>query len=240
MSSQNGLDVAIVGGGMAGLSLAIGLLKHPNIKLTIYEAAHHFGEIGAGVALGPSATRAMNLIDPKITEVMERVATNNQWKSKERNWFEIRQDNGELIHTIKCDGGQETVHRADFLDELIKLVPQNIAHFGKRVTDVEDLGDKGIHLKFKDGTEATHGCVVGCDGIKSAIRHYLFGDSPISHAHFSGKYCHRGLIPMDVAIATLGEELAVNNQVYVGKHGHVITFPVQKGKTMNGKRFGFC
>jgi 2-polyprenyl-6-methoxyphenol hydroxylase-like FAD-dependent oxidoreductase len=44
-SSSKPLTLAIVGGGIAGLSLAITLLQY-GIDLTIYEAAPHFGEIG--------------------------------------------------------------------------------------------------------------------------------------------------------------------------------------------------
>jgi salicylate hydroxylase len=52
--SKKPFNLAIVGGGISGLSLAITLLEY-GIDLTIYEAAPHFGEIGAGVAFGPNA-----------------------------------------------------------------------------------------------------------------------------------------------------------------------------------------
>lgn len=45
---ENALTVAVIGGGIGGLSLVIGLLKHPHINVQVYEAAHNFGEIGAG------------------------------------------------------------------------------------------------------------------------------------------------------------------------------------------------
>jgi len=44
--SKTPVSLAIVGGGIAGLSLAITLLQY-DVDLTIYEAAPHFGEIGA-------------------------------------------------------------------------------------------------------------------------------------------------------------------------------------------------
>lgn len=47
------LRVAIVGGGIGGLSLAVGLAneqkKGAKVDFKIYEAAPAFGEIGAGV-----------------------------------------------------------------------------------------------------------------------------------------------------------------------------------------------
>ena len=47
-ASKKPFDIAIVGGGISGLTLAIAL-SEANIPVTIYEAAKHFGEIGAGV-----------------------------------------------------------------------------------------------------------------------------------------------------------------------------------------------
>ena len=49
-------NLAIVGGGIAGLTLALALLKH-NIPITIYESAAEFGEIGAGVGFEPAMVR---------------------------------------------------------------------------------------------------------------------------------------------------------------------------------------
>ena len=242
-TSVKPLDIAVVGGGIAGLTLVIGLLKQ-NIQVTCYEAAHHFGEIGAGVALGPNSVRAMALIDPAIKDAFNKVATSNQWESKKNLWVDVRygEDEGEngrtgkLIHSVECSGGQATLHRADFLDEMVKLVPTSIARFGKRLVGLEDLGHEGLRLRFRDGTEATHHTVIGCDGIKSVTRQYILGPkNPAAHAVFTGKYCYRGLLPMDKAVPVLGDELAKNNTLYIGHHKHIIMFPVQKGRTMNGE-----
>ena len=42
-----------------------------------------------------------------------------------------------------------------------------------------------------------------------------------------------GLIPIEKAVAALGENLARNSQHYHGYDGHVLTFPIEIGKTMN-------
>ena len=243
-TSGEQLDVAIVGGGIAGLTLTACLLKYSHVRVTIYEAAHHFGEVGAGVAFGPNATRAMQLIHPDLWSGFEKVATRAQWPSKEHIWFDMRfgQDmpdidkkTGDLLIALECEGGQATCRRDALLDELVKLVPEGAAHFGKRVVGLHEV-ENGIDLDFADGTHAHHDAVVGCDGIKSEVRQYVLGrDHPAAHAHFSGKYCHRALIPMDAAVEVMGDELARNNNGYLGTEGHVLTFPVQKGAMMNRK-----
>lgn len=82
------LSVAVVGGGIGGLTLALGLLKYDHIDVQIYEAAHSFGEIGAGVAIGPNAQRALKLIGPHAWDAFEKHATPNLWESHADNFAE--------------------------------------------------------------------------------------------------------------------------------------------------------
>ncbi|KAL8279801.1 hypothetical protein RQP46_007896 [Phenoliferia psychrophenolica] len=74
--SQPPLRIAIVGGGIAGLSAALGFVAAQkagaNISIKIYEGAPAFGEIGAGVSLGPNAQRALKLMG--AGEALDRAA----------------------------------------------------------------------------------------------------------------------------------------------------------------------
>ncbi|QIX00185.1 hypothetical protein AMS68_005702 [Peltaster fructicola] len=218
LSPDRDYSIAVVGGGIA---------------------AHAFAEIGAGVSLGPNAIRAMSMIDPAIRKGFENCATNNLWPDRQQYWFSFRkgQDhsshNGTNFCNLVCETGQTSVHRATFLDELVALIPDGVAHFGKRLVDAEDQGDHVV-LHFADGTKAKHSALVGCDGVKSRTRQIVLGeDHPTAHAVFSGKYAYRGLIPMEKAKELLGEEVAANAQMFFGHRGHILTFPIEHGKTMN-------
>ncbi|KAG8157131.1 hypothetical protein KVR01_013121 [Diaporthe batatas] len=254
-------SLAIVGGGIAGLTLALNLINRsksssssqPKYTVTVYEAANAFAEIGAGVSFGPNASRAMKAIGPEVYAAFERTQTRNQFESKQDVWFDFRYGesvdgrykvsgeegadaNGELIATVKCSGGQRGVKRSDFLDELIKHVPEGVAKFGRRVTHYTEGTNGKVTLHFTEGDDEIHDAVIGCDGIKSNIRKTLLaGTSKPENAHatFSGKFCYRGLIPMDEAVSLLGEEMAKNAQMYLGRHGHILTFAIEKGKLMN-------
>ncbi|RLN86432.1 hypothetical protein BBJ28_00024812 [Nothophytophthora sp. Chile5] len=242
--SPRDFDIAIVGGGIAGATLAIGLSR-ANIRVTLYESAKAFGEIGAGVALAANAARAMELLAPDVKRGFDRVGTFNLSTAKKNVWFDFRKGvgtkgshaddgQGELICSVETPSGSAYVHRAYFLDEMVKLIPEGVAQFGKRLEDIETLEDGNVKLKFVDGIEAVHSAVVGCDGVKSRTRKVLLGgEDPAANAVFSGKYAYRGLIPMGKAAALLGDEMARNSQMYLGYHGHVLTFPVQHGDIMN-------
>ncbi|KAF2641614.1 mannitol 1-phosphate dehydrogenase [Massarina eburnea CBS 473.64] len=250
---QKPFNIAIIGGGISGLALAIGLLQH-DIPLTIYEAAHSFGEIGAGVALGPNAALAMQLLSPKIYAAFEKCKTANT-EGKSKSWFTVRVGDarkadkdgnvegdkkvGDALYDIEFgnDRGRGGVYRAHFLDELVKHIPEGVAKFGKKLSDMEvaEDGSGDVIVRFADGTQARHNAVIGCDGIKSASRAWMFGkNDPVTKPVFSGKYAYRGLIPMDQAVETLGDEVARNSQMFFGYGGHLLTFPIEKGRTMNG------
>ncbi|KAH7138306.1 mannitol 1-phosphate dehydrogenase 2 [Dendryphion nanum] len=251
--SERTFNIAIVGGGISGLTLALGLIEH-GIQTTIYEGASRFGEIGAGVAFGPNAARAMELLSPKVYAAFIKCKTDNIWESKRNTWFTVRVGDarkgdkdgfvrpgvkvGDALFDIKFtnDYSRGGVFRAHFLDEMVNHIPEGVAQFGKKVVDSKKAGDGSgdVVLHFADGTTAQHNAVIACDGIKSTIRKVLLGrDDPASHAVFSGKYAYRGLIPMDKAVELLGAEVAQNSNFFYGYHGHLLTFPVEKGKTMN-------
>jgi salicylate hydroxylase len=186
----------------------------------------------------------MEMIDPAIYQGFLRCATNNAWPEHQKHWFTFRKGEdtsskfGTSFLELWCETGQSSVHRASFLDELVALVPKNIAHFGKKLETIEDQGDHVV-LHFADGTTAKHSAVIGCDGVKSRTREIVLGkDHPAARATFSGKYAYRGLIPMDDAAALMGDELARNSQMFFGHGGHILTFPIEQGKIMNVVAFG--
>lgn len=234
-------NVAVIGGGIGGLCFAVGLLRH-NVPFHIYEAAHAFAEIGAGVGFGPNARQAMTLIDPRIKQGYEKYETTNHDESAKDHFLQFRMGMdgkggtkglkaGDMISTPGGPGkGMSMIHRARFLDELVKLIPKEFVSFGKKVVAVEQVHEI-VRLGFEDGTVAEASAAVGCDGVKSRVRQSLFGKE--SDATFTGKYAYRGLLPMSKAIDLVGEKLARNCQAYLGHGGHVLTMPVELGATMN-------
>jgi salicylate hydroxylase len=95
MSSSQKPSIAIIGGGLAGLTSSIGLTRH-GIPHKIYESAPAFSEIGAGLALGPNSITALELIDPRIKDGLKKCITYNGGVDKEGEgkgkveWMDIR------------------------------------------------------------------------------------------------------------------------------------------------------
>lgn len=238
------LSIAIIGAGIAGITLAIALSeRNPFISLTIYESRPSFSEISAGVGFGPNALKAMALISPKILCAYDTVKTPNLDPEKDHLWYEFRwADTGSLITQVESEKGFAhcNASRVHLLASLVALVPSTVVvEFGKRVVDVEGFKDgqsKGtgkMKIRFADGTEAFADAVVGCDGIRSACRRILLGkDEESAHAVYSGKYAYRKVVPMKKAIEAVGPEVQ-NRQMYLGQGKHVLTFAIAGGKMLN-------
>lgn len=224
MAGQKNFEIAIIGGGIAGVTLAVAL-HHRAISATVYEQASAFGEIGAGVSFSPNAVQAMKECHQGIYEAFEKVCTRNLWPSKQKVWFDYldgysgNQNDDEqqaAAFSISNSLGQNGVHRARFLDEMVKLLPDGVAKFGKRLSTLSENNQGRIVMSFEDGTSAEADAVIGCDGIKSKVRQILVGaDHPSAHPSYTHKYAYRGLIPMEQAIAAIGNERAQNACMHV-------------------------
>ncbi|KAI1331163.1 salicylate 1-monooxygenase sala [Xylariaceae sp. FL0255] len=247
MASKKDFDIAIIGGGITGITLAIALLKH-DIRVQVYEQAHAFSEIGAGVSFGPNAMKAMVTCDPAVLEAFRGVATHNQWESKSNHFFDFLDGmpssksetqagpfSAKPHFTLFNSQGANSTHRADFMDAMAKLIPDGIAHFRKRLEKIEeDQVTKRQRMTFTDGTTAEADAVIGCDGIKSKTRALMFGeDHPSAKARYSNMYCYRAVMPMERAVNAFGKEKAQNAYMWLGDKRHILTFPINKGATFN-------
>ena len=231
--------IAVVGGGIGGIALALGLLHH-GIAVQVYESAPAFGEIGAGIAFGPNSVRSMYLIDPAIKAAFDRLATKNEGEDEQQTWLNFRCGVGEpeliakVQTTDKDRTGLSSVHRAHFLNEMVKLIPDGVANFGKRLHSLRPGAASRVRLEFEDGTMAEADAVVGCDGVRSRVRSILLGhQKDVEGVTFSGMVAYRNLVPMEQAKAALGDDLAGNSQMYLGPGGSILTYPIDHGEIFN-------
>lgn len=239
MPEKQRIHVAIVGGGIGGVVLGIALSKFQHITYTIFESRDSFGEIGAGVAFFKNGHNAMRLIDPRIWESYLEIASFNGWEEKQDVWFDFvngerGENEGRRIIEVQMNNpkGLSQVHRASLLDALVKFLPADVTEFNKRLVSVDQGGEKVV-CQFADGSQREADLVVGCDGIWSACRPLVFNDPQLASPRFTRKVAYRGLVPVELAEEVLGAEHANNRTMFLGRGGHVLTFPVANGSITN-------
>ena len=216
--------VAIVGGGIGGLTAALALHRR-GIESIVCEQAPALSEIGAGLNLSPNAMKAFRALGIE----KEAMAIGHQADFQViRSWR-----SGHVISRQPRKGLQEqfggaylTVHRADLLDVLARAVPEKFVRLDKRCVAVES-GARAAVARFADGSEVEADFVVGADGLHSAVRTSLFGpDAP----RFTGCICYRGMVPL----ASLPPGLVTSDgNMWMGEHGHVVHYVVRRGELLN-------
>lgn len=233
------LHVAIVGGGLCGLALAIALDKR-SISFTLYEARSSFTELGAGINLGPNTLEALRLIDPALSGEVLGLCTRNP-PPKADLWMTIRLgrptrkfEDAELVTELTAPPtGNATVRRNDLLQLLADRIRLDHVSFNKKVVDLtERVG--GVALTFSDGTIATADVVIGSDGIHSIIRRELLGANHLAaNPQYSGVGAYRAVVPMHELEAAVGPSIARSSTIFVGPGAYIIMYPVELGTKVN-------
>ncbi|MFD4349963.1 FAD-dependent monooxygenase [Streptomyces coelicoflavus] len=219
--------VAVVGGGIGGLAVALGL-RRQGIEAVVHEQARELAHQGAGIAIGANGHRALR--DLGVTERLAASAA-QPVRADFRHWR-----TGRSMVTHHLAGGYEerfgapfwTVERAAVQQALLTLLGPEHVRLGARCTAVEQTAG-GVVLRFADGTAAEADAVVGADGIHSAVRHHLFGPDA---AVFSGTSGYRALVPLERLrhVPELAEPVL---WLWLGPGRHFIAYPVADGSALN-------
>jgi salicylate hydroxylase len=227
MGTMVDADVAIVGGGIGGLTAALSLQK-AGVRVSVYERAPEFREVGAGLIISEAALRGLDLLG--VCDAVRALAG----KYPEHGYHTLKHyATGEVIQPAVANGeGRHrsiAMHRADLQSVLVAAVRSNdpdCLHLGHDFANVEN-GPGPIRVSFANGATVSADAVIGADGGASAVRSFVFGDEPVG---FTGKVSYRGLIPE----ALLTPELdAMNGSYYLGPERMFLTYYVSGSAYLN-------
>ena len=224
---MSGLKVAVVGGGIGGLVLALAL-RERGISFEVYEQAGELREVGAAVALSGNGTRELRRLG--VGEQVEAVSVAPS-ALVIRRW-----DTGEVIadHPIGRDGVYEAtfgapyygVHRVALLQALAERLGGEGLNLGRRCVGVEERRS-GLELHFAGGAHAAADVVVGADGAHSVIRAHVAGET---HGRYSGTVGYRGLVPVQ-EMPSLPDPTPL--QFWAGPGRHLLHYAIDGGRTVN-------
>ncbi|KAF9270736.1 salicylate hydroxylase [Marasmius fiardii PR-910] len=224
--------VAIVGGGLCGLAAAYPLQK-AGISVKVFEAAAKFEEIGAAVAFGPNAIRALEDLG-----LLPAILVRSGQDEPVQPLFRFVE--GYAPHNVVFDYEKTNsttlgfgVYRPACLDGLISLLDPSITQFNKRCTSVSTTESGRTRIHFLDGTTHDADLVIGADGIRSATRKFVVGEDTRSLV-FANTVAYRGLIPLeDLVKAGIQTDLSIRPTNFVGTGRHIICLPILGNKVIN-------
>jgi salicylate hydroxylase len=220
-SDIKNLKIAIVGAGYGGAAAAKALsLLGADVK--VYEQAPQMGEVGAGIGLRPATMARFRQWG--IFDAVAKV-------SSASDYFEILTAAGEpIMKDTWPEFGDEKqtylIHRRDFIEALLGVLPEGMVHLGHKLERIEDKGGRSV-LTFTNGETVEADLVVGADGIKSTVREQLFSDKgPV----FSGEHAYRVVISADDAHGMVVDD---NLRMYMGRGTKVYLLPLRHRNQMS-------
>ena len=185
MNGANQSEITIVGGGIAGLALALNLHARA-IPCRVYEAAPELREIGVGITVLPHAMRelaALGLMDVLVPQGIE---------NKQSGFFNRF---GQLIYEeprgrfAGYPYPELGVHRGKLHGALYQAVKERLGPdavvLGHQCVGL-DQDDTAVTLSFRTPGGAVEKVraetVVACDGVNSAIRAHFYPNDPLVFA----------------------------------------------------------
>lgn len=173
--------ILIVGGGIAGLTLAAALARR-SIAAELIERAPNWSPVGAGIGLGINAMLALRDIGADAA-ILAKGAAFRRWNVEDaKGRLIVSFDLTEAARLAKVPA--VSIHRADLHDALIAAAGDVPMRLGTTLRALHPDA-AGVDVEFSDGTARRYGLVVGADGIRSQVRELTFGDLPLRYAGYT-------------------------------------------------------
>ncbi|MFD3810744.1 FAD-dependent monooxygenase [Rhodococcus sp. NPDC058639] len=226
MSDLKDARVLIAGGGIGGVANALALaLKGANV--TLFERAAEFGEVGAGLQIGPHGSRILQSLGVYDEVIAKGVLPKNLVFRDAVTSEILTKVNLGRDYQEHYGGVYFVVHRSDLHSVLVAAARRAGADLrtDSTVTDVVTEGDQ-VRVILENGDEHVGDIALGMDGLHSRLRPKISDDKPVG----SGYVAFRGTFPMNEVPLEEDIEDVVG---YIGPRCHFIQYPLRQGEMLN-------
>ena len=179
------MTISIIGGGIAGLSLALGL-HQKGIACEVYESVAEVKEIGVGITLLPHGMKELAALGVQAELEAAGIENLESVFYTRHGQYVYREARGRHAGYTLPEIG---IHRGKLHRILFQAVQQRLGadhvHTGHRCTGFsQDVNGVTLQFTLSDGSSRTvhSDSAVACDGVNSAVRKQMHPDDKVCFA----------------------------------------------------------
>jgi salicylate hydroxylase len=220
--------VLVTGGGIGGLAAALALVRQ-GYRVKVIEQSSQIAEIGAGIQLSPNAFAACDALGVGHLLRQRAVYTEEMVMFDAIDAQRVASISLSEAFRQRFGNPYAVIHRADIHGALLDGVrahPDQIEFLtSTRIVRVEQ-DTAGVTLIDAQGGRHTGQAVIGCDGVRSAVRQQYVGDD----IRVSGHVVYRAVIDT----AQFPEAWRMTAPcIWVGPNCHFVHYPLKGGDKFN-------
>ncbi len=219
--------IAIAGGGIAGLTAALALVRR-GFAVTILEQADALEELGAGLQVSPNAWHVLDGLGLAAPLTAASAAPEAVRIRSGRDGTTLtRMPLGRQAES-RWGAPYRVIHRADLQSILAEAVTEAGAELrlGSRIAELS-CAPTAVEVTLDDGHRMGFDALVGADGLRSRVRELIIGAGA---PRLSGKVAWRTTL----AARDLGIELDPGETgLWLGRDSHLVHYAVRGGEELN-------
>jgi 3-hydroxybenzoate 6-monooxygenase len=228
-ASPSSLPILIAGGGIGGLAAAY-VLARSGHSVTVLEQAPEFGEIGAGIQLGPNIFRMFDYLG--LTEAINKVAyfpPAMGMRDVRTGEQVVRVQMGDTARAAYGGFAYGVIYRKDLHDVLLhacRALPGIDLRTSSGVSAFTQ-DDSSVTVMLKESEQLKGKALIGADGLWSGIRQTIVGDGK---PRVSGHIAYRAVLKKEEVPPELWSDEV---QLWGGEKTHLVTYPLRRGELFN-------
>ncbi len=215
--------IAIIGSGIAGLTLGNLLKKNSIFDFSIYEREDGLSlEEGFGIQLSTNSISILKEID------FDHIKESKLYHPKKINFFSIDKKKICELDLTKFNTGENkytTLRRSVLVEFLQEKIYKNLK-FKKEIKKISELKDK-ILINFNDNTNDLVDYLFVCDGVFSNTKSLI--EKKPKKPKFSKSIAIRSIIET----SKVPEIDSQNISLYLGSNAHIVTYPINNKGDLN-------
>jgi salicylate hydroxylase len=216
--------IAIIGAGIAGLTLANLLKKHTDHEFMVYEREESLSlEEGYGIQLATNSIKILNQIN------FDKINNEKIFHPKTIDFYNIQNKKICDLNLSKFNSPEAkytTLQRSTLIEFLKEDIYTQHLRFGKKMKEVSELKDK-VLIKFDDNTNDLVDFVIAADGIFSNTRSFF--ETKKNEPRFKKAIAARVILKSKSEF-DINEE---NISLMLGSNSHIVLYPINKKKELN-------